>query len=87
MSVLPGSTCRGPKSTAAGKAEIYAEAAGVGVGRVSEIEDMNPGIVSGDAERGMHGAAMEDDPPTVRAADPGAIVVGAAVNVIYEIEF
>ncbi len=69
------------------KAEIYAEAAGVGVGAVSEIEDMNPAMVSGESERGMHGVPVEDDVPAIKATDPGAIVVGAAVNVIYEIEY
>lgn len=67
------------------KAEIYAEAAGVRVGRVCEIEDLNPEMVSGESERGMHSLPVEDDAATVKAVDPGAIVVGAAVNVKYEI--
>ncbi|MCA9139151.1 MAG: SIMPL domain-containing protein, partial [Planctomycetales bacterium] len=70
------------------KAEIYAEAAGVSVGSVCEIEDLNPSVVSGDSERGMHSPAtipLDEDVPPVKAIDPGAIVVGAAVNVKFEI--
>lgn len=71
------------------KAEIYAEAAGVSVGCVCEIEDVNPTVVSGESERGMHNVSavpLEDDGAPTKATDPGAIVVGAAVNVKFEID-
>lgn len=67
------------------KAQIYAEAAGVDVGVVCGIEDMNPEIVSGRSERGMHDSPEGENVDVTKAVDPGAIVVGAAVNVRYRI--
>lgn len=68
------------------KAEIYADAAGVTVGSVIEIKDENPGMVSGESERGMHVTGVDEDSGCEKAIDPGAIVVGAAVSVVFEIE-
>ena len=68
------------------KAEVYAESAGVKVGAVCGIEDMNPDMVSGRSERGMHGITELEDSNAMKAVDPGAIVVGAAVSVRYQIE-
>jgi uncharacterized protein YggE len=69
------------------KAELYCSAAGVSVGRVLSIEDVNPEVLSGRHEGHMHVAQEPtvDDPGEMKAIDPGAITVGAAVNVLYEI--
>jgi uncharacterized protein YggE len=67
------------------KAELYCTAAGMSVGRVVAIEDVNPEELSGRYEGHVHREPIIDDPGELKAIDPGAITVGAAVNVIYEI--
>jgi uncharacterized protein YggE len=69
------------------KAELYCAAAGVAIGPVLAIEDVNPELLSGRNEvHTYREAAPVDDPGEPGAIDPGAIAVGAAVNVIYGIE-
>lgn len=69
------------------KAELYCEGAGVAVGSVLAIEDVNPEILTGRSEGHTYReAAPVDDDAEPGAIDPGAIVVGAAVNIIYLIE-
>jgi uncharacterized protein len=67
------------------KAELYCAAAGVSAGRVLAIEDMNPDTLAGRSEGHVHQEAEVDDAGELKAIDPGAIAVGAAVNVVYEI--
>jgi uncharacterized protein YggE len=67
------------------KAELYGSAAGVSVGRVMAIEDVNPEELSGRYEGHVHREPVIDDPGELMAIDPGAITVGAAVNVVYAI--
>ncbi|HEV3261173.1 MAG TPA: SIMPL domain-containing protein [Gemmataceae bacterium] len=67
------------------KAELYCTAAGVSIGRVVAIEDANPETLSGRHEGHVHQEPAADDPGELKAIDPGAITVGAAVNVVYEI--
>jgi uncharacterized protein YggE len=66
------------------KAEIYCGAAGVQLGAVVYIEDVNPDML-----RGREGHSEREDSPddttTPQAFNPGSIVVGAAVRVAYEI--
>ncbi len=69
------------------KAELYCEAAGVVAGRVLSIEDVNPELLSGRNEgHAYREPAPIDDAGEPGAMDPGAITVGAAVNVVYQIE-
>lgn len=69
------------------KAELYCQAAGVAVGGVLAIEDVNPESVSGRAEGHTYREpAPVDDSGEPGAIDPGAITVTAAVNVVYRIE-
>ena len=69
------------------KAELYCEAAGVAVGPVLAIEDVNPETLTGRSEGHTYReAAPVDDAGEPGAIDPGAIAVGAAVNVVYRIE-
>jgi uncharacterized protein YggE len=69
------------------KAELYCEAAGVSAGGVLAIVDANPELVSGRGESHTHAEPdAADDAGEPGAIDPGAITVGAAVNVVYRIE-
>lgn len=69
------------------KADLYCGAAGVAVGRVLAIEDVNPETLTGRSEGHTYReAAPGDDCGEPGAIDPGAISVGAAVNVVYQIE-
>ncbi len=67
------------------KALVYAEAAGITLGPVIHLEDMNPdvltGVRSGHAERSM----PTEDGALNSAVNPGDITVGAAVVVVYAI--
>jgi uncharacterized protein len=69
------------------KAELYCKAAGVGVGHVLAIEDVNPESLSGRNEGHTYREPTAvDDTGEPGAIDPGAIAVGAAVNIVYGIE-
>ena len=68
------------------KADLYCVAAGVTVGTVLAIEDVNPELLTGRSEGHTHReAAPVDDAGEPGAIDPGAIAVGAAVNILYRI--
>jgi uncharacterized protein YggE len=67
-------------AAARGKAELYCAAAGVTVGRVLAIEDANPEFVTGRNEGHVHREPVVDDTGEVKAIDPAAIAVGAAVT-------
>jgi uncharacterized protein YggE len=69
------------------KAELYCAAAGVNVGSVLAIEDVNPELLSGRSEGHTYREPADpDDTGEPGAIDPGAIAIGAAVNVLYTIE-
>jgi uncharacterized protein YggE len=69
------------------KAELYCRAAGVAVGAVVAIEDVNPETLTGRSEGHVYREARPvDDAGEPGAIDPGATTVGAAVNVVYRIE-
>jgi uncharacterized protein YggE len=68
------------------KAELYCAAAGVVAGAVLAIEDANPEFVTGRNGGHVHREPVVDDPGEVKAMDPAAIDVGAAVHVLYALE-
>lgn len=73
-------------AAARNKADIYASASQVAVGEVILIEDMNPDALSARYEGHVYREPVIDDPGEVKAVDPGAIAIGAAVNVVFEIK-
>jgi uncharacterized protein len=67
------------------KAENYCKAAGVTVGVVNHIEDVDPNLLRGTAEgHVMRETQTDDDEGALSAFDPGSIAVGAAVVVSFE---
>lgn len=68
------------------KAALYCEAAGVALGVVLAIEDVNPETLSGRSEgHTQRDAVPVDDAGDHGAIDPGAIAVGAAVKIVYRL--
>lgn len=65
------------------KAEIYCMAAGVELGEVIHIEDLNPDQLQGFQGR-MTGASGSEN--AAQAFDPGNITVAASVTVAYQIK-
>jgi len=68
------------------KAKIYCEAAGVEIGKVLHIEDMNPEKMR---KYSGHGGVQQielDYDETPRAFNPGSIIVNAAVKVTYALK-
>jgi uncharacterized protein YggE len=74
-------------SAAREKAEIYCQAAGVTLGPVIHIEDVDPDRISERLSHSKIGPSIspETDDDPVRAFDPGEIAVYGAVIVAYEI--
>ena len=68
------------------KAENYCLAAGVGLGRVIHIEDVNPDVLGGTREGHVLREVRPDDEELVQAFDPGSITVAAAVMVAFELK-
>ena len=68
------------------KAELYCAAAGVTAGAVLSIEDANPEFVTGRNEGHVHREPLVDDTGELKAMDPAAISVGAAVVVLYDLQ-
>lgn len=68
------------------KAELYCEVAGVTVGNVLAIEDVNPDVLTkrstGHSPREQMPIEDDGNPGVI---DPGAITVGAAVDITYQI--
>ena len=64
------------------KAQIYCEAAGVHLGNVLHIEDLNPDTLRGSEGHVIREPQIDDEGP-MRAFDPGSIVIGAAVQVAF----
>jgi uncharacterized protein YggE len=73
------------RAVAAGreKAENYCRAAGVTLGEVVSIEDVNPDVLRGSGEGHMTREAPPDDGEPDRVFAPGSIVVGAAVTMVF----
>jgi uncharacterized protein YggE len=68
------------------KAELYCKAAGVGLGQVLAIEDVNPEVLSGRNEGHNYREPLPvDDTGELTAIDPGAISITAAVNILFAI--
>jgi uncharacterized protein YggE len=66
------------------KAELYSNAAGVTLGTVLAIEDVNPELLSGRSEGHTYREpAPVDDAGEPGAIDPGAITIAAAVNILF----
>ncbi len=69
------------------KAEGFASAAGISIGHVMHIEDVNPDDLKGRRGHGIDIDLTDDDNATdAHAYDPGAIEVTAAVMVAFQIE-
>lgn len=71
--------------SARAKAMDYCEEAGVRLGKVVKIDDLNPARVSGNRESYQEYEFEEDPDAGVRAIDPGAVNVTAAVQVLFEL--
>jgi hypothetical protein len=65
------------------KAENYCRAAGVSLGTVLHMEDVNPGVLRGTGEGHTSSEAPSDDAGPERALAPGSIIVGAAVSISF----
>jgi uncharacterized protein YggE len=77
---------RGAFAAARRKAELYAEEAGVRVGDVLHVEDLNPDSVRGRASHGADLTSIESDGDGLQPATPGSIQVQAAVQVMFAIQ-
>ena len=67
------------------KANVYVEAAGVSLGRLLHIEDMNPDQLRGSEGHVVREPEFDVEGP-VSAFDPGAITVGAAVVMTFSLD-
>jgi uncharacterized protein YggE len=67
------------------KAQIYADAAGVAIGQVIHIEDVNPQVLQGRGEGHVQREPVVDNDSDKQTLDPGAIEVGAAVMVAFSL--
>jgi len=65
------------------KARIYADAAGVSVGQVLHIQDVNPQVLQARGEGHVESEPVIDNDSEKQTLDPGAIDVGAAVMVAF----
>jgi hypothetical protein len=71
-------------SAAREKAEIYCQAAGVTLGPVIHIEDVNPDLLRQREGHMLTEPKLDEDGP-LQAFDPGSITVGGAVMVAFEL--
>src|SRR5262249_46111946 len=67
------------------KAENYCRAAGISLGPVVNLEDVNPEAVRGTGEGHTSTEVPSDEAAPDRALAPGSIVVGAAVWLVFSI--
>jgi uncharacterized protein YggE len=67
------------------KAENYCRAAGISLGPVLSLEDVNPNVLYGSGEGHTSREESSDDAGADRALSPGSIVVGAAVSLVFAI--
>lgn len=69
-------------AAARAKAENYCLAAGVGLGKILHIEDVNPDLLKGQGSHG-HVTQPQVDDEAASTFNPGAIIVGAAVQIAF----
>lgn len=67
------------------KAENYCKAAGVSLGAVISLEDVNPSVLRGSGEGHTSSEVASDDSGPDHALAPGSITVGAAVSIVFAI--
>jgi uncharacterized protein YggE len=67
------------------KARIYADAAGVSIGHVIHIQDVNPQVLQVRGEGHVQREPLVDNDSDKQTLDPGAIEVGAAVMVAFSL--
>jgi uncharacterized protein YggE len=67
------------------KAELYCQAAGVALGSVLHVQDVNPNELRGGESNTTSEASSDDEGPP-RAFDPNSIAVGAAVKITFGLE-
>lgn len=67
------------------KAQRYAEAAGLELGRIMHIEDVNPDDLKSRRGHGSELALDDDEHAAQGPVDPGSIEINAAVMVAFEI--
>lgn len=77
---------RGAFAAARRKAELYAEEAGVRVGDVLHVEDVNPDSVRSRASHGADASTLESEGDALQPSTPGSIQVQAAVQVMFAIQ-
>ena len=77
---------RGAFAAARRKGELYAEEAGVRLGEVLHVEDVNPDGLRGRESHGTADAALESEGDGLQASTPGSIQVQAAVQVMFAIQ-
>lgn len=77
---------RGAFAAARRKAELYAEEAGVRVGDVLHVEDVNPDSVRSRASHGADASTLESEGDALQPSTPGSIQVQAAVQVAFAIQ-
>src|ERR1051326_6174831 len=68
------------------KAQVYCEAAGTGLGKVLHIEDVNPNVLQGRGEGHVRREPVVDNDMTKQPLDAGAIDIGAAVLIGFELK-
>jgi len=68
------------------KAQIYCEAAGVTLGDVLHIEDVNPNVLQGRGEGHVRREPVVDNDLSKQSLDAGAIDIGAAVLVGFSLK-
>ncbi|MEM8533280.1 MAG: SIMPL domain-containing protein [Chloroflexota bacterium] len=67
------------------KASVYGAAAGVEIGSILHIEDVNPETLQGRYEAHSSREPQVDDDGPPRVFDPSSIVVGAAVRIHFQL--
>lgn len=77
---------RGAFAAARRKGELFAEEAGLRLGEVLHIEDVNPESVRGRASHGADASDLESDGDGLQPSTPGSIQVQAAVQVMFSIQ-
>jgi uncharacterized protein YggE len=77
---------RGAFAAARRKGELYAEEAGVRLGEVLHVEDVNPDGVRGRESHGADASSLESDGDALQPSTPGSIQVQAAVQVMFAIQ-
>jgi hypothetical protein len=77
---------RGAFAAARRKGELYAEEAGVRLGEVLHVEDVNPDGIRGRESHGADASSLESEGDALKPSTPGSIQVQAAVQVMFAIQ-